>query len=263
MQAVILAAGCGSRLAPAINSNPKCFTQLEGTRLIEYQLSVLRHFGINDVCVVLGYRADTVRHTLGEDCHYVLNERYAATNSLYSLWLTRHWVQGPFLLMNSDVLAHPQVYWRLLAQPGSALAYDSRSGTEEEHMKAAFADGKLQALSKTLAVEDTQGESIGLLKFDAWAAALLFREAEILLANGGETQWAPAAVERLARQWSIVGVDVADLPWAEIDYPEDLVYARTRVWPLFPKTFTAHLPRHTETLSTSLWSASSFVGGAL
>jgi L-glutamine-phosphate cytidylyltransferase len=60
----------------------------------------------------------------------------------------------------------------------------------------------------------------------------LFEEAEAALALGGENQWAPAAIARLAQQQEVTGLDVAGLPWVEIDYPEDLQQARQTVWPL-------------------------------
>ena len=45
--------------------------------------------------------------------------------------------------------------------------------------------------------------------------------------------WLAAGVERVAQYMAITGVDVADLPWVEIDYPEDLLHARQLVLPRF------------------------------
>lgn len=236
MQGIILAAGRSSRLAPVLKGKPKCLAQLEGLSLIEYQLAVLGSFGITDICVVLGYRADEIRQVIGDRCHCIINHRYAQTNSLYSLWLARNWVRDSFVLMNSDVLAHPQIYKHLLESPGNSLAYDSRSGNEAEHMKVAFEEDKLQQISKTLDLEQAQGESLGLLKFSARAVKSLFQEAEAALGIGGENQWAPAAIQRLARKRTIAGIDVAGLPWVEIDFPQDLQYAYNKVWPAIRQT---------------------------
>jgi choline kinase len=242
MQAIILAAGRGSRLAPALKGRPKCLVQLDGIHLIEHQLAVLRDFGITDVCIVLGHGADEVRRLVGARCHYIVNERYAETNSLYSLSLTHSWVRDAFLLLNCDVLAHPHVYRRLLAVPGNMLAYDSRSGAEAEHMKVVFAQGKLRRISKALPAEESRGESIGLLKFESWGIEPFFREVRAALALNGENQWAPAAVQRFARRWPMGGVDIAGLPWIEIDFPEDLRAACMQVWPMIRRAFTPHHP---------------------
>jgi choline kinase len=231
MQAIILAAGRGSRLGSVLKDQPKCLAQLKNVHLIEYQLLMLRSFGITDVCVVLGYRAEEVRRVVGQRCHYIVNERYATTNSLYSLSLTQNWVRDSFVLTNCDILAHPQVFRRLLATPGNVLAYDSRSGGQAEEMKVAFAEGKLQRISKAMAVREAHGESLGLLKFEAWAVKPFFDAVQDTLARGGENQWAPAAVQHLTRRYPLGGVDVAGLPWTEIDFPEDWQNARQRIWP--------------------------------
>jgi L-glutamine-phosphate cytidylyltransferase len=242
MQAIILAAGCGSRLAKALKGKPKCLAQVEnGMSLIDYQLAILNSFGITDICLVLGYRAHEVYRKVGNRCYCMINRRYAETNSLYSLWLARNWVQDDCLIMNSDILAHPGIYKRLLNTKGNALAYDSWSGSEEEQMKVILQNQRLQTISKSIPATDSQGESVGLLKFTYQGIQKLFTEAEAALALAGENQWAPAAIDRLAQHQLIKGVDIAGLPWVEIDFPEDLQQARHTIWPLLAPAAISHL----------------------
>jgi len=227
-QALILAAGRGTRLGEGV---PKCLVKLGNQALIHHQLETLRGAGIEDVCVVVGYGANRVRAAVGDRCSYIENPRFAETNSLYSLWLAREWVRGPFLQLNCDVIAHPRVYHRLLAAGGNALAYDSDSGYGEEHMKVAVRRGLLQDIGKGLDPARSSGESLGLLQYDGDAARMLFEEADALIAAGGEMHWSPAAVARLARRAPVRCVDVAGVPWAEIDFVEDILYARCEVLP--------------------------------
>ena len=155
MQAIILSAGKGSRLNGSNKGSPKALIKLGRIHLIDYQLSVLRYFGVTDVCVVVGYRADMIRSAIGDRCHYIYNDRYSDTNSLYSLWLARDWVSDDFILINSDVLAHPQIFWHLFSHQGNALVYDSRSGAEEENMKVTVVKDKLLHISKSLPAEES------------------------------------------------------------------------------------------------------------
>lgn len=228
MQAVILAAGRGTRLGEGL---PKCLIQLGDRALIHHQLDVLHGAGIEDVCVVVGYGAERVRAAVGDGCHYIENPRFAETNSLYSLWLTREWVRGPFLQVNCDLVAHPRVYHRLLATSGNALAYDSDSGDAAEHMKVAVRRGLLRDISKQLDPARSCGENLGLLKYDGDAVRMLFQEAGALIAAGGENSWSPAALARMARRVPVRCIDMAGLPWAEIDFVEDILYARCEVLP--------------------------------
>jgi L-glutamine-phosphate cytidylyltransferase len=238
MQAIILAAGCGTRLAMVLQGKPKCLAPLtDEVNLLNYQIAVLNSIGITDICLVLGYNAHEIYREMGDQCHCIINHRYAETNSLYSLWLARNWVQQDCLIMNSDILAHPSIYKRLIKKSGNTLAYDSWSGHDAEHMKVTFHNGSdrhLQQINKTMDRAASQGESTGLLKFTQAGMTALFQEAKTALKIGGENQWAPAAIARLAKHTPIVGVDIAGLPWVEIDFPEDLQQARQQVWPQLP-----------------------------
>jgi L-glutamine-phosphate cytidylyltransferase len=232
MQAIILAAGCGTRLKEVLNGKPKCLAPVaDDIRLIEYQIAMLNDLGITEICLILGYRAHEIYRAIGDRCHCIFNHRYAETNSLYSLRLARNWVTEDCLIMNGDILAHPRIYKRLLKKAGNVLAYDSWSGNEAEHMKVVFQDAQLQQISKSLSQEEAHGESVGLLKFTIAGMKALFAEAENALEEGGENQWAPAAIARLAQQQAIVGVDIAGLPWIEIDFPEDFHQACQHIWP--------------------------------
>ncbi len=232
-EAVIVAAGCGRRLRTASGGRPKCLARVGGETLIERQLRTVRGLGIQRVCVVVGYRREMIQSLIGGHfCDFVVNGQYAETNSLHSLWLARRWVSGSFLLINGDVLAHPEIYRRVLMADGSALAYDSSSGDDEEHMKVALEGNLVRSMGKTLPGEEVNGENVGILKFEAHAARLLFDEANRLVLAGDGDRWACTAVDRLAKELPIQAVDAGDLPWIEIDFPEDLERARNVVSPV-------------------------------
>ena len=102
-EALILAAGRGLRLNGSSNGDPKCLLEVGGRPLIQHQIAVLRALGVERICIVVGYCADRVRAVVGDSCSYVLNSRFADTNSLYSLWLARDRVTGPFRLAESRI----------------------------------------------------------------------------------------------------------------------------------------------------------------
>ena len=56
MQAIIMAAGKGSRLGELTGGNPKSFVELHGKKLIEYNLDILRELGVEEIIVVTGYK---------------------------------------------------------------------------------------------------------------------------------------------------------------------------------------------------------------
>ncbi len=230
-QAVILAAGRGRRLGPILNGKPKCLLEVGGKSLIGHQVETLRELGVEQICVVVGYGAAYVYDALDDDIAFVVNPRYADTNSLFSLWLTAAWIKGPFMLMNSDVLAHPDIYRRILESEKTCLAYDSTSGSDEEEMKIQLLDGRVRAISKTMPAAQADGENVGIIHFKSHEAAGVLREADRLIRKGKTDHWSPAAIDGIVNKFDFGAEDIADLPWTEIDFPADLDKARTKVWP--------------------------------
>jgi len=58
MQAIIMAAGKGSRLGSLTENMPKSFLEIKGFKMIEYNISMLHAFGIKDIIIVTGYQSD-------------------------------------------------------------------------------------------------------------------------------------------------------------------------------------------------------------
>src|SRR5690349_1184955 len=113
MTGVILAAGRGARLNGGHADTPKCLVTLGSETLLARNVALLRNAGIEDVVVVIGCAADVVRRS-SLPVTFVENDIFARTNSLYSLWLARTYLAGGFVVMNCDVLVHPQLLTDLL-----------------------------------------------------------------------------------------------------------------------------------------------------
>lgn len=235
MQGVILAAGVGSRLTALSGGTPKCLVEIGGRPLIMHQLEMLADHGIGPTIVVVGYRADEVKTVVGERAQIVLNERYADTNSLYSLWLARDLIKGPFILLNSDLFFDPTILNKLLREKGSALAYDSTSSRGREQTKVALRKGLVADLGKDVPPSLARGESLGLLKFDEQGARIMLEAADHLMTAGHEDAWVIEGTRSVVSQHEVAGVNIAGLPWAEIDFPYDLDVARREVWPAIYK----------------------------
>ncbi|MFQ5745871.1 MAG: NTP transferase domain-containing protein [Gemmatimonadota bacterium] len=231
MQAVILAAGVGSRLEAQTNGRPKCLVEIGGRPLILHTLEALADHGVGPVLCVLGYQADAVREVIGDRAEVLLNERYAETNSLYSLWLARDWVQGPMVLLNADLFFDPRILDRVLEESGNVLAYDSTSSRGREQTKVAIKQRRVLDLGKDLPPASARGESLGVLKFEADGAEAMLAAADQLIGDGHENAWVIEATRAVCRQVRMFGINVAGLPWAEIDFPYDLDVARREVWP--------------------------------
>ena len=182
MQAIILAAGLGTRLRPITDEVPKCMVSVNGIRIIDKQIDNLHKAGVKDIVVVGGYKADVLKKHLERynGITFVENSRYAETNNMYSLYLALKHTEGSgFLLMNADVYFDANIIAGLLEKDkeGNSLIACDRSGYLEESMKIATDEnGKIKHISKQIAEDEYYAVSIDVYKLNADAAGILSRE---------------------------------------------------------------------------------------
>ncbi len=107
--ALLLAAGMGNRLSPLTDTVPKCLVQVNEISILERLIQTLRSHGFKRLVVVVGHQAGVIRDFLGTraggmEVSYITSPLYKTTNNIYSLWLARHAIEEPFLLIESDLV---------------------------------------------------------------------------------------------------------------------------------------------------------------
>lgn len=236
MRGIILAAGAGTRLYGSDVERPKCLVTFDGRPLIDLQLSTLRAYGIDDITVVVGFEAERVKRACRPGVRFVENQKYAETNSLYSLWLARPLLVDGFVVLNCDVLFHPALLGDLLtATHDSALLVSypeyGQPPFGDEEMKVAVRRGVVVNISKDLRDDEADGENVGIVKFAAVSAGRLVEIMDGIVGSGHLGDWAPRAFEQFARELPLFAVSTRGLPWTEIDTAADYDYATRRVFP--------------------------------
>ena len=236
MNAIILAAGKGSRLRGVAGDKPKCLARVGEFSLIERQIMTLRESGVDHITAVVGFSADTVRSECGPDIEYIENPIFFRTSSLYSLWLARHRLVDGFVVLNSDVLFHPQLITDLLTaryEDALLIAYKDETTARfgDEEMKVKVRAGRVVDISKAINPDEADGENVGIVKFSSAGAALLTRQMGMLIAKGTHRAWAPRAFREFARVRPLHAIGTRGLPWIEIDFPEDYHRAINEIVP--------------------------------
>jgi L-glutamine-phosphate cytidylyltransferase len=98
-RAIILAAGRGSRMGNETASKPKCFTVLDGKRLLDWQIESLNDAGIDNITVVRGYKSEMFEG----DFNKVDNKRWSETNMVASLFCAQAFA-GNTIISYSDIV---------------------------------------------------------------------------------------------------------------------------------------------------------------
>ena len=82
-RAIIVAAGMGRRLAPYTDDRPKCLVEVNGKSILERQIEAYRAAGVDEICVVRGYRSGDIRIP---GLRYFENPGFQRNNILVSLF---------------------------------------------------------------------------------------------------------------------------------------------------------------------------------
>lgn len=235
MKAVILAAGIASRLRPLTDSTPKCLLQVGGRCLLQRAIDGLLQNGFQEFVIVTGYRQQQIVDFLQAQypslkVTFIYNELYESTNNIYSLWLTRPYVdKEDILLLDSDILFDPQIVAELLQyEKADALALNQHELGEEEIKVIADAENKVLEISKTCSLSQAIGESIGIEKMSAAYVEALFRELERMITQEGlDNVFYERAFERLIPQGhSFYALDTTCYFSVELDTVNDFEQAQ-------------------------------------
>jgi choline kinase len=236
VKAVILAAGTASRLRPLTDTVPKCLLPIGTTTMLGMTLDNLIANGVKDYVVVTGYREQQIRDYVasrypGLDMSFLTNTRFAETNNIYSLWLTREHLAGhTMLLLDSDIVFDPGII-ALLRHSGRenclAVLRSKALGSEEIKVRTDAA-GAILEISKEVDPSAAFGESIGIEMFSPFFVGRLFDvlEQKIVVRKQVNQFYEAAFQEVIDGGELIFAVDVGDLPCMEVDTPEDLDAAR-------------------------------------
>ena len=238
MKAVILAAGCATRLRPHSDDTPKTLLPVGGVPILRRTITSLLRCGIDQFVIGTGYLEHMVREAVAQwfpalDVTYVSNKDFRTTNNGYSLMLCRpHVERDSFILLDGDVVFDLEVVEELIARGPDCLAVRSVGDIGLEEVKVtADNEDRVLAIGKHVPVRSAMGESVGIELFSAMSSKKLFaalhhRVVEQNLVN----EYYEASFQQIVDEGTtLYGVDIGSMYATEIDTVEDLMAANTRL----------------------------------
>lgn len=108
-QAMILAAGAGTRLRPVTDDIPKCMVPVGGTPILEHTIRRLRSFGVTDLVINLNYLPERVTEYFGDGSAWDVRLTYSYEETALGTAggvkkVARHF-DGPFFVWYGDNLS--------------------------------------------------------------------------------------------------------------------------------------------------------------
>ena len=243
MKAVMLAAGVGVRLGPAVTEHPpKVLLRFGGKSLLQRHVEILRRHGIQELVLGVGYHQDEIEQEIADLCaedfvRTVFNEGYDEGN-IVTLWTLRDELcyGGPVLLMDADVLYDERLVRRLvITRHENCLLLDRDFMPGDEPVKLCVRDGEIVEFRKWLSTEfDFCGESVGLFRLSARVAEKIIAQTRLYLMQGRRRDPYEEAIRDVmltSQRRTFSFEEITGMPWIEIDFVADVERARREILP--------------------------------
>lgn len=239
--ALLLAAGVGRRLGES-HDGPKVLLEFGGRSLLARHLAALAAAGVTDVTIVTGHDAPALERAaaaLGAalPVRFIHNPRFRE-GSVVSLAAGAPVLRSgrPTVLMDGDVLYDARMLRRLLGGTAEGvMLVDRELDPGDEPVKICFdAGGRIVDFRKRPDHAGVRhGESVGFFRLAPALAAELAARADAYAGDDRAALEYEEAIRDLllAAPDRFEAVDVTDLPWTEIDFPEDVARARDAILP--------------------------------
>lgn len=232
-QAVVLAAGMGSRIRSEASDHPKPLQLVDGVPLLKRTVLTLAKVGIRKVFIVVGFRQDQVRdhvqadldyHRAGISIEFIENLDYEKSNGL-SVLAARGRVQGPFLLSMCDHVYEPEI--PALASYADMAKADLHLCVDLRLPEIYDMDDCTKVLTKAGRIVDIGKKINDFDCVDCGVFAVGPRLLECLsavYAEKGDCSLSDG-VKRLSAMGRARVIDIGDAFWQDVDTPEAKVRA--------------------------------------
>ena len=110
MNAIILAAGLGSRLKEITKNKHKALIEIKGIPNIERTILYLKEAGIDEIYIVTGYLSSQFEYlTYKYGCKLIKNNKYREYNNIYSFYLASKYLSDSYVI-DSDVVLFKNIF---------------------------------------------------------------------------------------------------------------------------------------------------------
>jgi bifunctional UDP-N-acetylglucosamine pyrophosphorylase/glucosamine-1-phosphate N-acetyltransferase len=218
MQAVILAAGKGTRMRELCHDCPKPMVKLLGKPLLEWRLETLPE-GIDEVILVVGYLQEQIKEYFGDEWQgrqitYVTQDVLDGTGG--AMRILKPYLKGRVLVTNGDDLYHVEDLQELVAdvsEGGAVIGMDVDDALKYGLLQV-DAHGKLESIT-----ERPHDQEVGVVNTGTYIITSRFFDFPLVPIS--ETEFGlPQTLVQVAREYPVTVVKAR--AWQPVGCPEDI-----------------------------------------
>ena len=247
MKAIIISAGCSSRLGDLTKELPKSLVDVNGKSIIQRQIETFQNNGIKEIIVIVGPNKDKFQLN---DVEYVIDKNFHEHEQLSSLMTASKHFQNDVVISFGDVIVDNNIMKQIVESTydiGIAIDlkwkknYENRSQhPKSEADLALIKSNKITKIKKNLNfIENHQlGEFLGIMKLsDLGLKKFLDVFERLNSSHEGKFHDAPSfqkayltdMIDELIQTNEVVNPIFIDGVWFEIDTIEDLENIREKI----------------------------------
>jgi glucose-1-phosphate thymidylyltransferase len=229
LDALILAAGDGTRLQPYTAVKPKVMIEIWGVPILERLLYAVKEAGINRAIIVVCYKKEIIKNYFGDEWYgleIVYKEvDYHDDGILRSAMMGKEIMKDRFLFVCGDTIVEPETVTRILQQSGDLVVGVRNEIIDESVGAVVDENGKIKKIGMLKDMNDYNRVVTGL----AVAEPSFFSGVEHCISNN--TYDRPCAMQWMVEQnYNVNAFDMTEDSWWEIDNEIDLQKAKKEIF---------------------------------
>ena len=233
MKALILNSGLGKRMGSITKDQPKCMTQIsDNNSILSYQLEILNDLNIYDIVITTGYYNNILEDYCKQkfpslEIKFINNPLFDSTNYIYSIYLSREFLNDDLLLMHGDLVFEKKVLSELISKKNSSMTISTKLPLPEKDFKAVIKNGMIRRIGVEFFDNARTAQPLYFLKKKDW---LTWLNSIVAFCEKGDVNcYAENAFNVVSDTIELIPYDYEYMLCEEIDTEEDLIRVKEKM----------------------------------
>lgn len=226
MQAIVVAAGRGTRMGPLTETRPKPLVPVAGATLLEHVLDAAAGV-VDEYVIVVGYRGDQIRERIGASyagTPVVYAEQDTQEGTAHAVGCAEPHVEESCLVLNGDVYVTSALVEALAGADGTAMSVMPVADPQSYGVVERGDDGRVTNVVEKPTDPPTDLANLGLYRF----TPRVFEYIDTVeRSERGEYELTDALARAIDREDGGVTAVSYDGPWLDVGRPWELLAANS------------------------------------